>query len=44
MGLGEISVEGVSRRFHVHAWETRTLSDLFVQRGTERGRGRLGAP
>ncbi len=33
MGPGEISVEGVSRRFHVHARETRTLKDLFVQRG-----------
>jgi ABC-type polysaccharide/polyol phosphate transport system ATPase subunit len=30
---GEISVEGVSRRFRVHARETRTLKDLFVQRG-----------
>jgi ABC-type polysaccharide/polyol phosphate transport system ATPase subunit len=26
-------VEGVSRRFRVHARETRTLKDLFVQRG-----------
>ncbi len=33
MGPGEISVEGVSRRFRVHARETRTLKDLFVQRG-----------
>jgi len=30
---GEISVEGVSRRFRIHARETRTLKDLFVQRG-----------
>ncbi len=33
MDPGEISVEGVSRRFRVHARETRTLKDLFVQRG-----------
>jgi ABC-type polysaccharide/polyol phosphate transport system ATPase subunit len=33
MQPGEISVEGVSRRFRVHARETRTLKDLFVQRG-----------
>jgi ABC-type polysaccharide/polyol phosphate transport system ATPase subunit len=33
MAPGEISVEGVSRRFRVHARETRTLKDLFVQRG-----------
>jgi ABC-type polysaccharide/polyol phosphate transport system ATPase subunit len=33
MASGEISVEGVSRRFRVHARETRTLKDLFVQRG-----------
>ena len=33
MRLGEISVDGVSRRFRVHARETRTLKDLFVQRG-----------
>jgi ABC-type polysaccharide/polyol phosphate transport system ATPase subunit len=31
--LGEISVDGVSRRFRVHARETRTLKDVFVQRG-----------
>jgi ABC-type polysaccharide/polyol phosphate transport system ATPase subunit len=31
--VGEISVEGVSRRFRVHAREARTLKDLFVQRG-----------
>jgi len=30
---GEISVEGVSRRFRVHAREAHTLKDLFVQRG-----------
>jgi ABC-type polysaccharide/polyol phosphate transport system ATPase subunit len=30
---GEISVDGVSRRFRVHAREARTLKDLFVQRG-----------
>jgi len=30
---GEISVEGVSRRFRIHAREARTLKDLFVQRG-----------
>jgi len=33
MDPGEISVEGVSRRFRVHAREARTLKDLFVQRG-----------
>ena len=33
MELGAISVEGVSRRFHVHAREARTLKDLVVQRG-----------
>jgi lipopolysaccharide transport system ATP-binding protein len=33
MRPGEISVEGVSRRFRVHAREARTLKDLFVQRG-----------
>jgi ABC-type polysaccharide/polyol phosphate transport system ATPase subunit len=33
METGEISVEGVSRRFRIHARETRTLKDLFVQRG-----------
>ena len=33
MNAGEISVEGVSRRFRVHAREARTLKDLFVQRG-----------
>ena len=33
MEPGEISVEGVSRRFRIHAREARTLKDLFVQRG-----------
>jgi len=33
MNAGEISVEGVSRRFRIHARETRTLKDLFVQGG-----------
>jgi ABC-type polysaccharide/polyol phosphate transport system ATPase subunit len=33
MTPGEITVDGVSRRFRVHARETRTLKDLFVQRG-----------
>jgi lipopolysaccharide transport system ATP-binding protein len=33
MDPGEISVEGVSRRFRVHARDARTLKDLFVQRG-----------
>jgi ABC-type polysaccharide/polyol phosphate transport system ATPase subunit len=33
METGEISVEGVSRRFRIHARETRTLKDLFVHRG-----------
>ena len=33
MDPGEISVEGVSRRFRIHAREVRTLKDLFVQRG-----------
>src|SRR4249920_387734 len=32
MRLGEISVDAVSRRFRVHARETRSLKDLFVQR------------
>ncbi len=31
--VGEIAVEGVARRFRVHAREARTLKDLFVQRG-----------
>jgi ABC-type polysaccharide/polyol phosphate transport system ATPase subunit len=33
MQPGEISVEGVSRRFRIHAREAHTLKDLFVQRG-----------
>ena len=33
MDPGEISVEGVSRRFRIHARDARTLKDLFVQRG-----------
>ena len=33
MQVGEISVQGVSRRFRVHAREARTLKDLVVQRG-----------
>lgn len=33
MERGEISVEGVSRRFRIHARETRTLKDLFVLGG-----------
>ena len=33
MEAGEISVEGVSRRFRVHTRDTRTLKDLFVERG-----------
>ena len=33
MQPGEISVEGVSRRFRVHAREARSLKDLFIQRG-----------
>jgi ABC-type polysaccharide/polyol phosphate transport system ATPase subunit len=33
MQPGEISVEGVSRRFRIHAREARSLKDLFVQRG-----------
>jgi len=33
MDTGEISVEGVSRSFRVHARDARTLKDLFVQRG-----------
>jgi ABC-type multidrug transport system ATPase subunit len=37
MAPGEISVDGVARRFRVHARETRTLKDLFVQRGHSGG-------
>ena len=33
MDPGEISVEGVTRRFRIHARDARTLKDLFVQRG-----------
>ena len=33
MDPGEISDQGVSRRFRVHAREAHTLKDLFVQRG-----------
>jgi lipopolysaccharide transport system ATP-binding protein len=33
MQPGEISVDGVSRRFRIHTREARTLKDLFVQRG-----------
>jgi len=33
MNPGEICVEGVSRRFRIHARDARTLKDLFVQRG-----------
>jgi ABC-type polysaccharide/polyol phosphate transport system ATPase subunit len=33
MTPGEIEVDGVARRFRVHARETRTLKDLFVQGG-----------
>jgi ABC-type polysaccharide/polyol phosphate transport system ATPase subunit len=33
MTPGEIRVDGVSRRFRVHARDTRTLKDVFIQRG-----------
>jgi lipopolysaccharide transport system ATP-binding protein len=33
VSVGEVSVEGVSRRFRVRAQEARTLKDLFVLRG-----------
>ncbi|HSP73908.1 MAG TPA: ATP-binding cassette domain-containing protein, partial [Gaiellaceae bacterium] len=33
MNRGEIAVEGVSRRFVVHAQPNRTLKDWFVARG-----------
>jgi lipopolysaccharide transport system ATP-binding protein len=33
MESGEISVQGVSRRFRVHARDAHTLKELFVQRG-----------
>jgi len=37
MRPGEISAAGVSRRFRVHARETRTLKDLVVARGRTGG-------
>jgi lipopolysaccharide transport system ATP-binding protein len=36
MQPGEITVDGVSRRFRVHGREARTLKDLFVQGGRTR--------
>ncbi len=33
MNTGEITVEGVSRRFRIRARDARTLKDLFIQRG-----------
>ena len=33
MGVGEISIQEVSRCFRIHGREARTLKDLFVQRG-----------
>jgi lipopolysaccharide transport system ATP-binding protein len=36
VSVGEIGVEGVSRRFRVRAQEARTLKDLFVLRGRTR--------
>jgi lipopolysaccharide transport system ATP-binding protein len=33
MESGEIDVDGVSRRFRIHARDQQTLKDLFVQRG-----------
>ena len=33
MKTGQIRVEGVSRRFRVHANEARTLKELFVLGG-----------
>jgi ABC-type polysaccharide/polyol phosphate transport system ATPase subunit len=33
MRTGEIQIDGVSRRFRVHAREARTLKELFVVRG-----------
>ena len=33
MEPGEIDVDGVSRRFRIHARDQQTLKDLFVQRG-----------
>jgi ABC-type polysaccharide/polyol phosphate transport system ATPase subunit len=37
MSAGAISADGVSRRFRVHARETRTLKDLVVSRGRTGG-------
>ncbi len=37
MSLGAISADGVSRRFRVHARETRTLKDLVTSRGRTGG-------
>ena len=37
MRAGTISAEDVTRRFHVHARETRTLKDLVVARGRTGG-------
>ncbi len=37
METGAIRVDGVSRRFRVHAREIRTLKDLFVERGRPQG-------
>ena len=37
MTRGSVSVVGVTRRFRVHARETRTLKDLFVARGRTGG-------
>ena len=37
MSAGSISADGVSRRFRVHARETRTLKDLVVARGRTGG-------
>jgi ABC-type polysaccharide/polyol phosphate transport system ATPase subunit len=36
-GSGSVLADGVSRRFRVHARETRTLKDLFVARGRTGG-------
>ena len=37
MSAGAISADGVSRRFRVHARETRTLKDLVISRGRTGG-------
>ena len=37
MSAGAISADGVSRRFRVHARETRTLKDLVTSRGRTGG-------